>query len=468
MRITRSDLVSMLRLAIPVVLAELGWVSMSIVDTMMVGRLSAEAIGAVSVGSSLFLAVAIFGIGLLLGLDTLVSQAFGAEEMQECSSWLIHGVYLSLMLTPLLSLVMFIPMAVLDSWVTEPKVLELTVPYLTTLTWSIFPLLLYATFRRYLQAQSRVQSVMFALISANLVNATTNWLLVFGNLGFPELGVAGAGWATLISRIYMSTVLLGFILFGKRSGFDQVSFRLEIGRISRLLRLGFPAATQVSLEVGVFAMATTLASRLDAISLAAHQIALSAASFTFMVPLGVSAAGAVSVGQALGKRRPDRASAAGWTALVIGLIFMSFATFAFLVTPGPIVRIFTDQREVLSTGISLLAIAALFQVFDSIQVISTGLLRGIGDTRTPMITSLLCHWLFGLPVGYYLCFVLGWGVQGLWVGLCVGLILVAIWLLNVWWSRIRILTGIGQHPPLFRDVTHRRTDTPTHRRTDAP
>jgi len=430
----------MLKLAVPVVMAELGWVSMSIVDTMMVGRLSAEAIGAVSVGSSLFLAVAIFGIGLLLGLDTLVSQSFGAGKIRECGQWLVHGVYLSFLLTPLLSLIMFFPIGILDDWGTEPKVLELTIPYLKTLTWSILPLLLYATFRRYLQAQSRVKSVMFALISANAVNAAANWLLVFGNFGFPAMGVAGAGWATFISRVYMAATLLVCILLGKGQ-LAQISFKFDRTRISRLLTLGFPAATQISLEVGVFALATALASRLDSISLAAHQIALSAASFTFMVPLGVSAAGAVSVGQALGRKRPGQAVAAGWTALIIGVIFMSFATLVFLVTPGPIVRIFTDELAVVSTGIALLAIAAVFQIFDSFQVIATGLLRGMGDTKTPMITSLLCHWLLGLPVGYYLCFVLGWGVRGLWIGLCFGLILVAVWLSAVWWRRIRALTG---------------------------
>lgn len=443
MRVNRSDLRSMLKLAVPVVTAELGWVSMSIVDTMMVGRLSAEAIGAVSVGSSLFLAVAIFGVGLLLGLDTLVSQAFGAGKNEECGRWLIHGVYLSLMLTPFLSLIAFIPIGFLDDWGTEPRVLDLTIPYLQTLIWSILPLLLYATFRRYLQAQSRVQSVMFALISANVVNAFANWLLIFGNLGFPAMGVVGAGWATFFSRFYMASALLGFVLVGRdrlSSTVHRISLRLEPQRISRLLALGFPAAMQVTLEVGVFAMATALASRLDPISLAAHQIALSAASFTFMVPLGISAAGAVSVGQALGKKTADKAAAAGWTALGLGVVFMSFATFAFLVTPRPIVRIFTTDLAVLSTGISLLAIAAVFQIFDSLQVISTGLLRGLGNTRTPMFTSLLCHWFIGLPVGYILCFVLDWGVQGLWIGLSSGLILVAVWLLTVWWRQIQALT----------------------------
>jgi len=440
--VTRTDLTSMLRLALPVVAAELGWVSMSIVDTMMVGRLGAEAIGAVSVGSSLFLAVAIFGVGMLLGLDTLVSQAFGAKQLSECASWLVHGVYLSLFLTPPLSLIMLIPLGILDDWGTDPRVLELTIPYLKTLTWSILPLLLYAAFRRYLQAQSRVSCVMFALVSANGVNAIANWVLIFGNLGVPAMGVEGAGWATFVSRAYMASSLLWCVIFqnGRISpAIRRISWQFQLARISSLVRLGFPAAMQITMEVGVFAMATSLASRLDAISLAAHQIALSAAAFTFMVPLGVSAAGAVSVGQALGRKRPALAVSSGWTALAIGAVFMSVATFFFLVTPRYIIRIFTPEAAVVSTGISLLAIAAVFQIFDGLQVVSTGLLRGLGDTKTPMITSLFCYWLLGLPVGYVLCFVTGWGVQGLWMGLSIGLILVALRLTTVWWRRTRVM-----------------------------
>jgi MATE family multidrug resistance protein len=452
--ITRGGIESILRLALPLAMAELGWVSMSIVDTIMVGHLGAEAIGAVSVGSSLYLAVAISGIGLLLGLDTVVSHAFGAGRLEECHRWLVHGVYLSLLLTAPLSVVMLVPIGLLEYWGTDPAVLELTIPYLETLTWSLGPLLLYATFRRYLQALSRVKSVMLALVSANIVNAVANWILIFGNLGAPRLGVEGAGWATFVSRLYLALFLLLAILNAERSLKShqmEYSLKLEWFRILGLVRLGFPAAVQLALEVGVFALATALASRLDAISLAAHQLALSTASFTFMVPLGISSAGAVLVGQAIGARNLLNARVAGWNALFLGGSFMAVAALCFLCLPGTILSLYTAEQQIISVGITLLAVAAFFQVFDGLQVISTGVLRGSGDTRTPMISNLLGHWLIGLPIGYLLCFKLNWGVLGLWIGLSLGLTLVGIWLVSFWSMRIRWMRD-GRVPiPTYQD-----------------
>lgn len=440
MNISRTELVSMLKLALPVVVAELGWVSMSIVDTMMVGRLGPEAIGAVSVGSSLFLAAAIFGIGLLLGLDTFVAQAFGAQKESECRRWLVQGVFLSFVVTPPLTLLALLPTLFLDDWGTRPEVLPLAVPYLKTLALGVLPLLLYASFRRYLQALSRARVVMFVLVTANLVNAAANWILIFGNLGFPALGVEGAGWATFVSRSYMALALFTAILSAERRkvrAFLKEFLHPEMQRLKDLFSLGFPAAVQLTLEVGVFATATALASRLEPVSLAAHQIALATAAFTFMVPLGVSAAGAVRVGQAMGRGRPDQAADSGWTALLVGSAFMAFAALMFLVFPSQILRIYTPAAEVISVGVPLLAIAAFFQVFDGLQVISTGILRGTGETRTPMIANLVCHWFVGLPISYLLCFILDWGVFGLWIGLSTGLTVVGIWLVSFWSRRTR-------------------------------
>ncbi len=446
MKISRDELTSMLRLALPVVVAELGWVSMSIVDTMMVGRLGPEAIGAVSVGNSLFIAAAIFGIGLLLGLDTFISRAFGADNHSECRRWLAHGVLLSLFLTPPLTGAVLLPILFLDEWGTRPEVLALAIPYLKTLAFGVLPLLLYASFRRYLQALSRVAVVMFALITANLVNAAANWVLIFGNLGFPPLGVEGAGWATFISRSYMALVLFAFILYAERhriQAFIKEFTHFEKQRLKDLLSLGFPAAIQLTLEIGVFAMATALVSRLDPLSLAAHQVALATASFTFMVPLGVSAAAAVRVGQAMGRGRPDQAANSGWMALIVGSVFTTFAALMFLIFPVQILRLYTPETAVISVGVPLLAIAAFFQVFDGLQVISTGALRGTGETRTAMKASLVCHWLLGLPIGYFLCFTLDWGVFGIWIGLSTGLTVVGIWLVSFWSFKTRQMTRTG-------------------------
>ena len=441
----------MLALAVPVVAAELGWVAMGTVDTMMVGRVSAEAIGAVSLGTALFLAVAIFGMGLLLGLDTLVSQAFGAGRIDDCHRCFFQGVYLSLALAPVLMLVVYLLVHMLGAWGTDPEVAALTVPYVEKVTWSLLPLLLYASFRRYLQAMGLVQPVMFVLITANVVNAIVNWLLIFGNWGAPTLGVVGAGWATFISRSYMAGGLFLYILYNdhrRRTGLFSVSFAFDPSRMRELLTLGFPAAAQITLELGVFAVATALAGRLDSVSLAAHQIALTAASITFMVPLGVSSAGAVRVGQALGRGEPRSAGQAGWMALILGAGFMALSALCFLSFRSQILRAFTSDEAVLTAGVSLLFVAAFFQLFDGIQVVATGILRGAGDTRTPMLSNLVGHWFLGLPIGVTLCFILDWGVVGLWIGLSIGLIGVGIVLLFVWTRRVRYLNRSSAHMDL--------------------
>jgi MATE family multidrug resistance protein len=425
-----------------VVLAEVGWVTMGIVDTIIVGPLGPAAIGAVGIGSILFLALAIFGMGLLLGLDTLVSHACGAGRLDECHRWLLHGVTLSLLCAPALTAVAILLVWLLPFWGFEPEVLRLTVPYMHVITWSLLPLLLYASFRRYLQALGIVKPITFALVSANVINAVAAWALVYGRFGLPALGTTGSGLATLASRIYLAGVMLAAVLvYDTRHHISifHVAWRPRRHSLLRLLRLGLPAATQVTLELGVFAVASALAGRLDPISLASHQITLNLVSLTFMVPLGVASAGAVSVGHAVGRRDAAGAWRAGWTALLLGAGFMASAALGFVFLPGPLCAMFTSSTAVVALGRRLLLVAAMFQLFDGLQGVSTGVLRGLGDTRTPMLTNLAGHWLLGLPVGYALCFWWRWGVIGLWVGLSTGLIVVGITLVITWRRGIRRL-----------------------------
>jgi MATE family multidrug resistance protein len=432
----------MLRLAIPVVLAELGWMAMGVVDTIMVGPLGPAAIGAAGIGTSLHMAFAIFGMGLLLGLDTFVSQAFGAGRIEDCHRWLFHGVALALLLTvPLMAVcgAMYLAIPALGF---HGEIRVLLEGYFGVIVWSSPFLLLYAALRRYLQGIHHVTPVMFALITANLVNAGANWALIFGHFGFPALGVAGAAWATVFSRFYMMLVLGGGILLYDRftrADLDRGVRHLQREWLRRLVRLGLPAASTVTLEVGVFASATALAGKLDPVSSASHQIALNIAALAFMVPLGVSSAGAVRVGHAVGAGDPRRAAGAGWTAILLGLAFMAGAASAFLLAPRALIGLFTQQPDVLAVGTSLLFIAAIFQLFDGLQIVATGVLRGLGDTRTPMITNLAGHWCLGLPIGYTLCFGYGFGVYGLWIGLSTGLIIAGAILLWIWHRRIHAL-----------------------------
>lgn len=432
----------MLRVAIPVVLAELGWMAMGVVDTIMVGPLGPEAIAAAGVGTSLHMAFAIFGMGLLLGLDTLVSQAYGARRIDECHRWLVHGVVLALLLTVPLMLVCFGMWAAIPALKFHPAVDALLRSYYAIVIWSSPFLLLYAAFRRYLQGMHLVQPVMFALVSANLVNAGSNWVLIYGNLGSPALGVDGAAWATVLSRFYMAVVLFGAIVIYDRWRLaDALAQARRVNRVAfrALLRLGLPAASTVALEVGVFASATALAGKLDPISAASHQIALNIAALAFMVPLGLASAGAVRVGHAIGALDPPRAAAAGWMAILLGVVFMAVTAGAFVAAPRALIGLFSRDEAVLALGSSLLFVAAVFQLFDGLQGVATGVLRGVADTRTPMVTNLAAHWLFGLPVGYSLCFWFGFGVFGLWIGLSTGLIIAGAVLVYVWSRRIGAL-----------------------------
>lgn len=427
----------MIGLALPLVLAELGWMTMAIVDTMMVGRQadSAVAIGAVSLGSILFNSAAIFGTGLMLGLDTLVSHSYGAGDVEDCHRSLVNGVYLSLAITPVLMGVIRLFEPLLRSLDIQASVLNQAIPYLRTLNWGTLPLLLYFVFRRYLQGMNLAKPVMFALVSANLVNLAGNWALVYGHLGFRAMGTVGSGWSTCFARTYMMAVLLAYALYydhRNKTGLRNAARLPNMPRVWRLVYLGLPAATQFGLEVGVFAVATALIGRLGAVALASHQVALNTASFTYMVPLGISAAAAVRVGQALGRQDAAAASRAGWTAMLLGTGFMGCMAVAFLVAPRAIVRIYTADPALIPPASALLFVAAFFQLFDGMQTVATGALRGAGDTRTPMLCHLCFYWLVGLPLGAYLCFRMGWGAPGMWAGLCAALILIGSALLYFW------------------------------------
>ncbi|HEY7055982.1 MAG TPA: MATE family efflux transporter [Vicinamibacterales bacterium] len=434
----RRELRPMLALAAPVVMAELGWVTMGIVDTVMVGGLGADAIGAVGLASMLFLAVAIFAMGLLLGLDPLVAQAFGASRLDECHRWLVDGVWLcGLVAVPVIAGLLLLS-ASLDAWGLPAGVLRLTRPYLAILTWSLPPLLLYVAFRRYLQGLAIVRPVMVALVVANIVNAAANWVLIHGHLGAPAMGVRGSAWATLTARVFMALWLLLVVMKTDRETVPRLretSLGFDAGRLRRLFALGLPAAGQAVLEVGVFAAATALAARVSADALAAHQIALNMAAFTFMVPFGLASAAAVRVGHAVGRRDARGVASAGWTAIGIGVGFMTAAAIVFLAVPGPLIRVFTKDPDVVRTGVALLFVAAVFQLFDGLQGVTTGVLRGLADTRTPMIWNLVGHWILGLPLGYVLCFTVGMGVVGLWWGLSAGLMVCGVALLVVWKKR---------------------------------
>lgn len=434
----------MMKLAVPVVLAEMGWFIMGLVDTIMVGPLGPAAISAVGTGSILFMTLMVFGFGTLLALDTFVSQSFGAGRIDECHRWLFAGLQLAAILSVVLLGASVAGIALLPHAGFHPDLVGGLTSYTTRLVWSGPPLLAYVVFRRYLQAMNIVRPVMVALVAANLMNAFVNWVLIFGNLGFPALGVVGAAYATLASRLVLAASLLGIILYNERdtpSGLHDVPFRWEADRVSRLFRLGWPAALQITLEVGVFAAASALAARIGPLASAANQVVLNIAGFIFMIPYGIGSAAAVRVGQAVGRRDAPGVRRAGWAALGLASVVMTLAAVLFVTAPAALIGVYSKDVTVIELGIVLLFICSVFQLFDGLQTVATGALRGLGDTRTPMVFNLIGHWLIGLPVGYVLCFNRNWGVAGLWTGLSTGLILIGASLLIAWnvKSRAKVL-----------------------------
>lgn len=421
----------MVRLALPLVLAELGWMAMGIVDTAFVGRLSAAALGAVGLGTSIFYGVAITAGGVLLGLDTLVAQALGSRDAKDARHSLISGIWLAVLLVVPVMAAVEAMIYTLGRFGIDREVLQQVRPYLRVLNWSVAPLLLYFGLRRYLQAANLERPVMMTLITANVVNIAVNWVLDYGNLGAPKLGAVGAGWATFVSRVYMMAAL-AFTLWRHDPGILQAPWNPDWVRIRKLFTLGANAAGQIGVEVGVFATVTVLIGRLNATALAGHQIALTTVSTTFMVPLGISSAAAVRVGHAIGAGDKEGAARAGWTALALGAMVMSISALTLLFAPEWIARVFTPEAEIIAAGAALLRVAAFFQLFDGFQIVTTGALRGAGDTRTPMLCHFAGYWLIGLPLGSALCFHYGLGARGLWMGLSLALILIGIVLVLFW------------------------------------
>jgi MATE family multidrug resistance protein len=299
----------------------------------------------------------------------------------------------------------------------------------------------YTAFRRYLQAQNIVRPITFAVVSANLINFAGNWLLMYGHWGAPRMGLEGSGISTSFSRLYIALVLLIAVLRHERrrgNALFHMDWRPDFTAIRRLLSLGFPSAMQILFEGAVFAVVTVLAAHLDEFSLAAHGIAVNVISITYMVPLGISSAAAVRVGQAIGRKDPRGVAVAGWTALLLAGMFMGSAGLALTFIPRWIARLYTPEAAVIAAGVTLLRIAALFQIFDGFQVVATGALRGLGDTRTPAYAHLVGYWVFGMPIAWLLCFHYAWGVSGIWAGLTTALILIGVILVLVW---RRAITG---------------------------
>lgn len=426
-RPARAQLGAVAGFALPIVVVQLGLMSMGAVDTVMVGRVSATDLAAVAIGNLYFFGIAVFGMGVLFSLDPVVAQAVGASDELGIARGMQRGGVIALALT-LLATVLLLPAGPFLTLTRQPAdVVPVAADYAHGMIPGVFPFYGFIVLRQSLLAMGRVRAILVTVIVANLVNLFLNWVLIFGNVGAPALGAVGSAWGTSASRWFMMlclTVLGWPLMRGALRPLRSDAFARA--PLLRTLRVGAPIGAQQFLEFGVFGAAGLLMGLIGTVAVASHQVALQLAALTFMVPLGVAQATSVIVGHAVGRGDPFEARRVVGAGLAVGVGFMSLTAALFLALPAPLSRTFTDDLQVVEAAAVLLPIAGVFQVFDGLQVVAAGALRGVGDTRVPMLLNLVGFWLVGLPVSALLGFPLGLGPPGIWWGLALGIGVVAV------------------------------------------
>lgn len=425
-RPTSVDVRRLVGLATPVALVQVGLMSMGAVDTLMVGRVSAADLAAVAIGNLYFFGIAVFGMGVLFALDPVISQAVGAEDWEGAARGVQRGGLLALGLS-LFAMVLLLPAGAFLTLARQPvEVVPLAAGYARGLIVGVFPFYAFGVLRQSLQAMGRLKAIVLTVTAANLVNVGLNWLFVFGNGGFPQLGAVGSAWATSASRWFMLLSVLALawprlrpMLWPPRRA------SLRTGPLVRFLRVGAPIGAQQWLEYGVFGAAGLLMGLMGTVAVASHQVALQLAALTFMIPVGVAQATSVVVGQAVGRSDQPAARRAVGAGLTTVTAFMTVTAILFLTVPELFARLFTSDPGVIAVVTLLLPIAGVFQIFDGLQVAGAGALRGVGDTRVPMLMNLVGFWFVGLPISAWLGFSAGAGPQGVWWGLAIGIGVVA-------------------------------------------
>ena len=415
-------------LAYPVMLSQLGQVAVGVADSMMVGRLGALELAASSLANSIFFVILMFGIGISMGLTPLVSKSFGKGKIHQISRLFSN----SLLINFLTSLVLFGIVLLFSqnlSILNQPKEVEvLALPFLLIITASLLPLMVFQTFKQLVEGLSQTKQAMFITIAANLVNVFLNWLFIWGNWGFPELGFLGAAWATLISRILMMVLMGAYVLYSKR----YADFGLRIFRFKpnwtlckRVLKIGIPTGFQFIFEVSAFSAAAIMMGWIGVNALAGHQIALNLASISYMMATGLATAGMIRVSHYIGKKDYKGMREAGMVAFGMVATFMFVCALLFFLLRFFLPTLYIDDPQVISLAASLLVLAGLFQLSDGIQVVGLGVLRGLEDVKVPTIVTFLAYWGLGLPLGYLLAFKMGFAEKGIWIGLLIGLTLTA-------------------------------------------
>lgn len=432
-----------LKLALPIIFGELAQMSLHLIDTAMIGYTGYKQLAAAALVLNVINIPFIFGIGVTISVAQMVSLAHGKFDKQQVSHYFFNGFWLCAVFAVLISLGLFFGRDILLYLKQDPEVVELAMPFMTLMSFSIIPMILFMTLKQFADGLQYTKTAMILSIAAIPLNVLLNWLLIYGNWGLPRLELIGAGYATLITRITIF-VLLGIVIlnhkvFKKYMAVSKTQWKIKKATLVQLLKIGIPSSLQIGMEAGAFAVSGILVGTIGAAEQAAHQIALSSAAFAFMVSLGLSQAGSIRVSHAFGSGNWKRISIIGKSTIVLALIYGAVCCILFALFKQQLPLLFNHEEKVIGIAASLLLLAAAFQIPDAIQATSAGLLRGIKDVNVPTLFIFVAYWVLGIPLGYLMAFHFGMAEKGVWFGFISGLSFSAIFL------TLRFLKKTKQH-----------------------
>jgi len=428
----RAEAKKTIKLAVPIIIGELAQMALHIIDSAMVGAISYKHLAATSLVISAINIPFVFGIGITISVSQMVSMAHGKRDGQLVSHYFFNGFVLCSITALIISLSLVFGRHILHYLGQDPEVVELALPFMELMGWSMIPMLLFMTLKQFTDGLEYTRTAMILSLGSMPINIFLNWLLIYGNLGFPRLELAGAGWSTLITRSIIFIVLAAIILkhfrFRRYIAVSSRQWKLRGRTMRELLHIGIPSSLQIGMEAGAFAVSGIIIGTMGAVPQAAHQIALSCAAFTFMVSMGLSQAGSIRVSNAFGASNWLKISLIGKSTLLTALAYGFLCALLFIIFRYQLPRLFNGNEEVVNLAALLLLLAGIFQISDSTQAIGAGLLRGIKDVKVPTYLVAIAYWVIGIPAGYLFAFPLAMGAPGIWLGFIAGLSFAAIFL----------------------------------------
>lgn len=420
-----------LRLAVPIIIGNVGQTLITLTDTIMVGRLGADSLGAAGFTGGLFFVFMIFGVGVLAPTSALFAQAHSRDQHDEGGNILRHSVFAASLISLILMTALWLMMPLMGNMGQSLEVVKLSEGFAPYLIASLLPSLLYQAYKQFTDGLGRVKIGMYVMIVCVLLNILGNWVFIYGHWGVPEMGLNGSGLATLMCRCLMAALMIAYVHHHpefKKYFAQKWRRHFQNGTLKKLFSLGLPNGLTYIFEAGAFTLSSVMMGWLGAAPLAAHQISLNLASISFLVTVGIGAAGTIRVGYESGLHRHFEARYAGRVAMILGAGYMLISAVFVFGTRELLARVYTEDLQVITLAASFLAVAAAFQFFDGIQAVAIGILRGLQDTQWPSFLAFIAYWVIGLPIGYYLGFEMNMQGTGIWCGLFIGLLFTAIFL----------------------------------------